>query len=66
MSRKYISQIDSQNFVYPNNQISEYDIEIVHDINNNSVSGNVITFSASTISSSSITIDFNISWSKNI
>lgn len=65
MSRKYISQRISQNFVYPNNEVSEYDLDIVHDINNNSVSGVVTTFSATTVSSTGITISYNCTWTKN-
>jgi hypothetical protein len=65
MSRKYIKQIISQNFVYPNNTKDEYDIEIVHDINNNCVSGNVVTFSATTIASTGITISYNFQWNTN-
>ena len=59
MSKKYIKQVDSQNFVYPNYGITEYDTEIIHDINNNSVSGTVSNFSATTVSYSSITFSFN-------
>jgi hypothetical protein len=65
MSRKYIKQVDNDNFVYPNNNLAEYDIEIIHDINNNSVTGSVINFSATTISSSSITFSFGYTWTKN-
>ena len=50
MSRKYISQVNNQNFVFPNNEVSEYDVEIIHDVNDNCVSGSVINFSATTIS----------------
>jgi hypothetical protein len=63
--RKYIKQIDSKNFVYPNNTIAEYDVEIIHDINNNSVSGTVTNFSATTVSYTGITIQFSYSWSLN-
>jgi len=65
MSRKYKSQILSQNFVYPNNQVAEYDLEIEHEINNNSVSGVVTTFSATTISSTGITFNILATWSRN-
>jgi len=65
MGKKYIKQIISQNFVYPNNDKDEYDIEIIHDINNNCVSGNVVTFSASTFTSSSIVLDYNFGWNAN-
>ena len=65
MSRKYISQVISQNFVYPNNRVTEYDNEIVHDINDNSVSGVVTTFSATTFNSTGLTISYNCTWNKN-
>jgi hypothetical protein len=65
MGRKYIKQIISQNFVYPNNNVPEYDLEIVHDINNNSVSGTVTNFTGTSISATGITISFNWTWSKN-
>ena len=65
MSKKYIKQVDSQNFVYPNNNLAEYDIEIIHEINNNSVSGTVISLSAVTATSSSITFDLDYTWVAN-
>lgn len=65
MSRKYIKQQIVQNFVYPNNEKDEYDVEIVHDINNNCVSGNVVTLSATTISSTGITLSYNFQWNAN-
>jgi hypothetical protein len=65
MSRKYIKQYLDQNFVFPNNDIYEYDTEIVHDINNNSVSGTVTNISATTVSASSITITHDWTWDQN-
>lgn len=65
MPIKYIKQIINQDFVYANNEISEYDIELVHDINNQSVSGTVTSFSATTVSTTGITLTFNYAWSKN-
>ena len=66
MSRKYISQVNSDNFVYPNNTLAEYDVEIVHDINNNSVSGTTSGFTASYNSGTgNIGISFTYTWSKN-
>jgi hypothetical protein len=62
---QYIPQINNQNFVYPNYDLAEYDVDIVHNINNNSVSGSVTNFSATTVSSSSITITYNVTWVKN-
>jgi hypothetical protein len=65
MGRKYIGQVNNQNFVYPNYEMTEYDVEIVHDINNNCISGTVTSFSATTISSSSITFTYNGSYNFN-
>lgn len=65
MGRKYIKQIINQDFVYPNADVSEYDIEIVHDINNNSVSGTVTNFTATTVNSTGITFSFSNTWSLN-
>ena len=62
---KYISQINNQNFVYPNYDLAEYDVDIVHTINNTSVSGIVTSFSATTISSSSITVRATTTWIRN-
>jgi hypothetical protein len=41
MSKKYIGQINNENFVYPNNKLAEYDVEIIHDLKENSVTGNI-------------------------
>jgi hypothetical protein len=65
MSKKYIRQVINQDFVYPNNEVYEYDIDIVHDINDNSVSGTCTNFSATTFTASSIVVSFDWSWSKN-
>jgi hypothetical protein len=65
MSRKYIKQINDLDFVYPNNKLAEYDVEIVHDINENSVSGTVVSLSATTASSTGITFSISTTWSLN-
>jgi hypothetical protein len=65
MGRKYIGQVNNQNFVYPNYDMTEYDVEIVHDINNNCITGTVTSFSATTISSSSISFTYNGSYNFN-
>jgi hypothetical protein len=65
MSRKYIREIINQNFVYPNNEVSEYDIELVQDINDNSVSGSINSFSATTSNATGITISMNYTWNLN-
>lgn len=45
MSKKYIKQIDKENFVYANNTLAQYDVEIIHDLKENSVSGETSGFS---------------------
>jgi hypothetical protein len=65
MSTKYIGQINNTSFVYPNKTLAEYDVEIVHDLNDNCVSGYATTFSATTITSSSISVSYDITWVRN-
>jgi hypothetical protein len=66
MSRKYIRQQILQDFVFPNNEVSQYDVDnIVHDLNENSVDGSITTFSASTFSSTGLTISYNMTWNLN-
>ena len=65
MGRKFIKQIINQDFVYPNADVSEYDVEIVHDLNNNSVSGTVANFSATTVNATGITFSYSYTWSLN-
>ena len=65
MSNQYIKQVNNQNFVYPNFELAEYDVNIIHNINNNSVSGTVTSFNATTISSTGITLSYSASWSLN-
>jgi len=64
MSR-YIPQINNQNFVYPNFDLAEYDVDIIHVPNDNSVTGVVTSFSATSISSSSITVTTTNTWTRN-
>jgi hypothetical protein len=63
--KKYVGQINSENFVYPNNTLAEYDVDIIHDINNNSVTGTVLNLQVISQSSGSITFSYQYSWSKN-
>lgn len=66
MSRKYIRQQIYKDFVYPNNDQKQYDVDnIVHDINNNNVSGVVNSFSATTVTTTGITFSYNITWDLN-
>ena len=64
MSKKYIKQIDSHNFMYPNNVRAEYGIEIVHDLIEGQVSGNTTTPTL-TNSGGNISISFNYNWLLN-
>jgi len=64
MARKYIKQIDNQSFVYPNNDLAEYDIEIVHDLKENSVTGSVTNFVA-VFSGSAVNVSFDYTWNLN-
>ena len=64
MSR-YIPQIDNQNFVYPNYDLAEYDVDIIHVPNDNSVTGVVTSFSATSISSTVITVRSTTTWTRN-
>ena len=65
MSRKYIRQIINRDFVYPNNEVSEYDVEIVQNLNSNSVSGTVTNFTATTVTTTGMTFTHNYSWASN-
>jgi hypothetical protein len=65
MSTRYIPQLNETNFVFPNYEISEYDVDIIHSLNENSISGTVSNFSAITISSTSILLTYNYTWSQN-
>lgn len=64
MSRKYIKQINNENFVFPNNELSEYDVEIIHDLNENSVTGTISGFTAS-LTSGNVVFSFDYNWYKN-
>lgn len=65
MSKRYIPQINDLDFVYPNNRLAEYDVEIVHDINDNSVSGTVVSLSATTATATGMTFSLNYTWALN-
>lgn len=65
MSKKYIAQVTDLDFVYPNYELTEYDIDIIHDINDNCVSGYVTTFSATTYYSTGISLNYNVTWVQN-
>lgn len=61
----YKPQIDNTNFVYPNFDLAEYDVDIIHVPNDNSVSGTVTSISATTVTSSSLQFTYSASWSLN-
>lgn len=65
MGRKYITNQQDINYVYPNNIINQYDVEIVHDVNDNCVTGTVSSFAGSSYSSTGLTITFNYTWNLN-
>ena len=63
---KYIPQLNETNFVYPNYELSEYDVDIIHNINDFSVSGTVSNFVVSgTARTTGITFTHDWTWSKN-
>jgi len=63
--RKYIPQQTFYDFVYPNNNKAQYDVnDIVQNINSNIVSGTVTNFVA-TLVSGNLKVDFNYTWAKN-
>lgn len=65
MGRKYIGNQQDINYVYPNNIINQYDVEIVHDINNNCVTGTVSNFTGSSYSTTGLTLTFDYTWNLN-
>ena len=63
---KYIGQVNNQNFVYPNYDLAEYDIDIIQNINDNSISGTVSNFIVSgTARTTGITFTHNWTWARN-
>jgi hypothetical protein len=62
--KKYVNQVNSYNFLYPNNTIAEYDVDIIHQINDNSVSGTTSAFTIS-FTGSNINVAFNYTWALN-
>lgn len=62
---KYIPQINNTNFVYPNYDLAEYDVDIIHNINDNSVTGTVNSFTVSGVTSTGMTVVWGITWNLN-
>jgi hypothetical protein len=66
MANKYIGQVNNQNFVYPNYDLAEYDIDVIQNINDNSVSGTVSNFVVSgTARTTGITFTHDWTWARN-
>ena len=63
--KQYVSQVDSYNFVYPNNTLAEYDTDITHVVNNNTVTGVVNSFTSGYAGYSQLAFDLNYTWTKN-
>ena len=61
---KYISQQNNQNFVYPNYNLAEYDVDIIHNINVNGVTG-TLNSSSATGTSANLSLTINATWTKN-
>jgi len=64
MGRKYITNQQDINYVYPNNIINQYDVDIVHDINNNCVAGTSL-LNISGFTTTGMTVNINYSWNLN-
>jgi hypothetical protein len=66
MSTRYIPQLNNQNFVYPNYDLAEYDVDVIQNINEYSVSGTVSNFVVSgTARTTGITFSADYTWAKN-
>lgn len=65
MSTRYIPQLNETSFIFPNYEIAEYDVDIIHSINSNSVSGTVTNFIATVTTSTGLTFTHDYTWSKN-
>jgi hypothetical protein len=65
MSKKYIKQTDSYNFIYPNNTVAEYDVDIIHNINSNSPTGTVSSITVSGVTISGMTLHWSGTWNLN-
>ena len=64
MSKKYIAQNNVSNFVYPNNTLTQYDVEIIHDLKEDTVTGTVSNFTMSN-SGSNVIVSFDYTWNLN-
>ena len=65
MSKKYIKQINSTNFIYPNNTVAEYDVEIIHTINDNAPLGTVTSATITGATATGMTLNWSGTWDLN-
>jgi hypothetical protein len=62
----YIPQTPNNDFVYPNNDRVEYDLELCHPINDNSPTGSISGLTLTVNSTGSqLTIDYDYEWDRN-
>jgi hypothetical protein len=64
MKQKYIKQVDNQNFLYPNNYLAEYDVNIVHDLIEGNVTGTT-TQPVLTKNGANIDVSVDYTWDLN-
>jgi len=64
MSKRYIPQTPNNDFVYPNNDKVEYDETILHEINNNVVSGTISNLALS-YTGPNLVLDYDFVWNQN-
>lgn len=62
--KRYIPQTPSNDFVYPNNDKVEYDVNITHDINDNTVDGSISGLTMS-FSGSNLRLQYTYTWNRN-
>jgi cell division septation protein DedD len=65
MSKKYIKQINSTNFIYPNNTVAEYDVEIIHNVNDNAPIGTVTSATITGATATGMTLNWSGTWDLN-
>jgi hypothetical protein len=65
MSKKYIKQIDSYNFIYPNNTVAEYDLEIIHTVNDNAPLGTITSATITGATATGMTLNWEGTWDLN-
>jgi hypothetical protein len=64
MSKKYITEVKNNNFVYPNNTQYEYGEELVQALNNNQNTGNVSSVTA-VASGNNLIVDYSVTYNLN-